>query len=128
MVVSLRVRTQCKAVAIRERNAGRGQIKRPSADDIGKRAIYNRRRKLTLGSNIGRSDLIAASMQAQAAVAAVVDYQTMANTTIQLRAFPGRSMALLIDPARQVDQGAIERILATFDRAWAWYSQYFGRV
>ena len=67
------------------------------------------------------------SATAQAALPAPVGYQTMDNTSVQLRPFVGRNMALLIDPARRVDAAVADRILAGFDRAWDWYRDYFGR-
>jgi serralysin len=69
----------------------------------------------------------AAARSAPAELPTPVAYQTMANASVQLRPFVGRNMALLIDPARQIDRAVIDRCLAAFDRAWDWYRDYFGR-
>jgi hypothetical protein len=71
---------------------------------------------------------VAARAAAAQTTQPTVAYQTMVNTTVQLRPFVGRNIALLIDPARQTDRVVIERILGAFDRAWDWYRDDFGRA
>lgn len=56
----------------------------------------------------------------------IVGYQAIRGGTLKLRLFLGRRVALLIDPARSVDGPVIDRILGAFDRAWDWYSDFFG--
>jgi hypothetical protein len=82
-------------------------------------------RRSLLGVSVGA--LAARSAAAEAALPSPVSYQTMANTSVQLRPFAGRNLVLLLDPVRRPDRAIIERILAVFDRAWNWYGEYFGR-
>ena len=56
----------------------------------------------------------------------VVPYRTINGADVQLRAFVGRQTALLIDPARATNPAVTERVLSACDRAWDWYSEYFG--
>ena len=85
----------------------------------------NLTRRSLLGVSLGA--LAASPAAAESALPQPIAYQTMANTSVQLRPFAGRNVALLLDPARQAERVVIDRILAVFDRAWDWYGGYFGR-
>src|ERR1051325_5912625 len=69
---------------------------------------------------------IAAAARADTSRPAPVAYQTFQSKQLQLRPYVGRNVALLLDPAREPEQGPIDRILAVFDRGWDWYKDMFG--
>jgi hypothetical protein len=85
----------------------------------------NLNRRSLLGVSLGA--LAVSPAAAESALPQPIAYQTMANTSVQLRPFVGRNMALLLDPARRPERASVDRILAVFDRAWDWYGGYFGR-
>jgi hypothetical protein len=64
---------------------------------------------------------------ASAQSSAIVSYTTFEKETLRLRAFLGRNIALLLDPAREIDYVALERVVTALDRAWDWYRGYFGQ-
>jgi hypothetical protein len=65
---------------------------------------------------------------AQSSRPPLVAYQTFNKNQLQLRPFVGRNVALLLAPARQPAQIAIERVLSAADRGWDWYKDMFGRA
>jgi hypothetical protein len=65
---------------------------------------------------------------AAGAQAGTVPYQTINGRTLQLRAFVGRNMALLLDPARSVDQSVTERVRTALDQAWGYHVDFSGRT
>jgi hypothetical protein len=63
---------------------------------------------------------------AQVPAPAPVTYVPINGGSLQLRPFVGNRVALLLDPARQIDRAVVARILGALDRAWEWYSDFFG--
>lgn len=58
----------------------------------------------------------------------VVPYKTFVGATIEVRVYPGRNVALMLDPNRVTDVTIVENILKAIDAAWDWYRDYFGRA
>lgn len=52
----------------------------------------------------------------------------LAKSKLQLRAFVGRNVVLLLAPERQPAQIVIDRMLSAADRGWDWYKDMFGRA
>ena len=83
---------------------------------------YSRRWLLKVAS-AGVAAHIAGPAQAQSPP--LVPYTTFEKATLRLRAYLGRNVALLLDPAREASP-IVERVVAALDHAWDWYRGFFG--
>jgi hypothetical protein len=70
----------------------------------------------------------AAPALAQRTPTKVVPYTTFRGESIDVRAYPGRNVVLMLNPARVTDRELAENIVNAIDRAWDWYRDFFGRV
>jgi hypothetical protein len=86
------------------------------------------RRSLLAGS----ASLIAAASgvmtDALAQSSVITAYKTFDNKSVELRAYQGRNVALLLSPKRITEREVVDRILSAVDDAWDWYREFFGRA
>jgi len=83
-------------------------------------------RRSLLGS--AGSWLAAGPAIAQRSPVNIVTYKTFVGATIEVRVYPGRNVALMLDPGRVAELVIVENIVKAIDAAWDWYRDYFGRV
>jgi len=70
---------------------------------------------------------LASPAVAQSAGHKVVPYRTFAGPTIQVDAYAGRNVVLMLDPDRATARDVVQRVLEVIDSAWDWYRDMFGR-
>lgn len=74
------------------------------------------------------ASLMAARLASAQQQPVLVIYKTFADTSIAVRPFVGRNIALLLKPERSTDRVVTDRVVSAIDRAWDWYRGYFGRA
>jgi serralysin len=58
----------------------------------------------------------------------IVPYRTFVGPTIQVKAYPGRNIALMLDVDRSADEQLVMNVINAIDLAWDWYRNMFGRA